>query len=66
VNARTGVLTKVGIPLPGLGAHLSVDYVDAGGSAFTFNVGLNYLFEITGLPAHGIFGGECDPTDPSC
>ena len=66
VNARTAALTKLGIPLPGLGAHLSLDYLNLGGSAFTLNVGLNYLFEIESLPPYGIFGGECDPTDPSC
>ena len=73
VNARTAALTKLGIPLPGLGAHLSLDYltvprayVAGSDKSLILNVGLNYLLELKSLPPYGIFGGECDPTDPSC
>ena len=74
VNLRTGVLPKIGIPLPGFGLHLAADYLTiprpfaAGTSrSLIVNVGVNYLFEISGLPPYGIIGvGTCDPTDPTC
>jgi hypothetical protein len=70
VNLRTAVLTKVGIPLPGFGLHLAADYLAiprpyAEGTARSLivNLGVNYLFEIGGLPPYGIIG-TCDPTAP--
>lgn len=72
VNLRSAVLTRIGIPLPGFGLHLAADYLTiprpfAGGTSrsLTVNIGVNYLFEISGLPPYGIIG-TCDPTDPSC
>jgi hypothetical protein len=68
VNLRSGVLTKLGIPLPGFGLHLAADYLTiprpfAAGTARSLivNIGVNYLFEIPGLPPYGIIG-TCDPT----
>jgi hypothetical protein len=73
LNLTTRALTKVGIPLPGFGVHLSADYLNiprpfASGrsGSLLVNVGLNYLFEIKGLPRHGIIPRRCDPTDPTC
>jgi hypothetical protein len=72
VNLRSAVLTKIGLPLPGFGLHLAADYLTiprpfVGGTSRSLivNVGVNYLFEIPGLPPYGIIG-TCDPTDPSC
>lgn len=71
-NLRSGILTKLGIPLPGFGLHLAADYLtiprpfaEGTSRSLIVNIGVNYLFEISGLPPYGIIG-ICDPTDPSC
>jgi hypothetical protein len=71
LNARTNVLTNIGIPIPNFGFHIAIDYLTipeaflAGrDKTFTFNFGLNYLIPIKGLPAHGIIGPKCNPFDP--
>jgi hypothetical protein len=73
LNLTTRALTKVGIPLPGFGVHLSADYLNiprpftSGSSgSLLVNLGLNYLFPIKSLPRHGIIPRRCDPTDPAC
>lgn len=74
VNLRSAALTKIGIPLPGFGLHLAADYLaiprpfeEGTSRSLIFNLGVNYLFEISGLPPYGIIGTDaCDPTDPSC
>ena len=73
LNASTGVLTKLGIPLPGFGLHLSADYLNIAqpfsedrDGTLLFNLGLNYLFKMKG-PLHGLIPPPaCDPTDPTC
>jgi hypothetical protein len=72
LNAGSGVLPKVGIPLPGIGVHIAVDLLTmprpfAGGSSGSFlvSLGLNYLFRLEGLPLHGIIPPpSCDPMSP--
>lgn len=53
------------------GLHAAVDYLDisrpfGGGrdKVFLFNLGINYLIPLAGLPAHGIIPPACSPFDP--
>jgi hypothetical protein len=72
LNLRTAALTKIGLPLPGFGLHVSADYLaipepftEGTDRSLIVNLGINYLFEIKGLPPYGIIGiGTCDPTSP--
>lgn len=72
LNAGTAVLPKIGIPLPGIGAHVALDWLimprpfaDGSSSSLVLNLGLNYLFALDGLPLHGIIPPPaCDPTSP--
>ncbi|HYC33376.1 MAG TPA: hypothetical protein VEB59_13905 [Gemmatimonadales bacterium] len=73
LNLSSGALAKLGIPLPGFGAHVSADYLniarpfgEGAAGALLLNLGLNYLFPIAGLPSDGIVPVTCDPTDPTC
>ena len=73
LNLSSAALTKLGIPLPGFGAHVSADYLNiprpfgqGSSGALLLNLGLNYLFSIDGLPLDGIIPVTCDPTDPTC
>jgi hypothetical protein len=72
LNAGSGVLPKVGIPLPGVGAHIALDlltmprpFADGSSGSFVVSLGLNYLFRLDSLPLHGIIPPpSCDPMAP--
>lgn len=64
VNARSVFINNFGL-------HLAVDYLtitqpfgEGRDKTFLFNIGLNYLIPLSGLPPHGIIGASCSPFDP--